>query len=357
MKLAVVGAGAGGLAVAGHAGLAGHEVSVHDVRPEAVDVLAARGGVEVTGAEEGFAPVAAASLDSAVVRGADLVVIVTPGPDQGAAVRGIAGYVGESRLVLVMPGRTGGALEAAVVLAEAGAEVPVAETDAFPFTCSTPAPATSHIASVENRFGVAALPPARAREAVSIVRELLAQAEPVESVLHTGLSNMDAILHLAPMVTNAGRIEHEGGSFDLYGDGVTPAVARVMGATDGERLAVGAALGLDLPSLLEWIRAAHGLGEQNLHAAIQSLQREVCGPTPAPASLEHRYLTEAVQCGAVPLVSLGRQLGVEVDVTDHCVELACVLLGRDVRATGRTVERLGLGGLDAEAIRSRLLPG
>jgi opine dehydrogenase len=357
VKLAVVGAGAGGLAVAGHAGLAGHQVSVHDLRPEAVDALAARGGVEVTGAEEGLAPVAAASLDSAVVGGADLVVIVTPGPDQGSAVRGIARHVAESRLVLVMPGRTGGALEAAVVLAEAGAEVPVAETDAFPFSCSAPAPATSHIASVMSRFGVAALPPGRAREAVSIVRQLFAQAEPVESVLHTGLSNMDAILHLAPMVLNAGRIEHEGGSFDLYDDGVTPAVARVMGATDRERLAVGSALGLDLPSLLEWIRDAHGVAEQNLDAAIRRLQREASGPTPAPASLEHRYLTEAVQCGAVPVVSLGRQLRVQVDVTDHCVELACILLGRDLRASGRTVERLGLAGLDAKAIRARLLPG
>ena len=77
---------------------------------------------------------------------------------------------------------------------------------------------------------------------------------------------------------------------------------------------------------------------------------------PAPATLDHRYLTEDVPCGAVPVASLGRQLGVDVNVTDRCVELAAALSGRDFRATGRSVERLGLAGLTAAEIRERLVP-
>jgi len=356
VRVAVVGVGVGGLAVAGHAGLGGHEVRVLDVRSEAVVPIQQAGGIRVTGKEEGFASVVEASLDPAtVIPHADLVVLVTQGQDQSAAAASIAPHLSPGQVVLVKPGCTGGALEVAEVLGDP--RFLVAETDAFVFGCSNPRPGESHIASIKQHFGVAALPADKTDDVLDLVTDVFPQATRAADVLHTSLQNMNAILHLAPMVMNAGRIEHEGGRFDLYGDGVTPSVAAVMAATDGERMAVALALGIEVRPLLEWIGVSYGVEETDLHTAIQRLHHDVYGPSPAPTTLEHRYLLEDVPCGSVPVVSLGEQLGVAVDLTGRCIHLASRLLGRDLWGSGRTTARLGLANLSAAEIRARVGSG
>jgi opine dehydrogenase len=351
MKVTVVGAGVGGLAVAGCAGLAGHEVRLVDVRAEAVDPIGVAGGIRVRGELGGFAPVVLATLEHAeAVREADLVILVTQGPEQGGAATDLAPHLRPGQVVLVKPGCTGGALEVREVLG--ALDVAVAETDAFAFGCSIPEPGVSQISSVKKRFGVAAVPAERTAEVVAVVREVFPQAAPAPSVLHTSLSNMNAILHVAPMVTNAGRIEHEGGAFDFYGDAVTPSVARLMAATDSDRIAVAEALGVRVPTLSAWILDTYGVDEPTLHEAIQRLHREVYGPSPAPTTLLHRYLLEDVPCGAVPVASLGQQLGVPVETTIRCVHLASLLVGRDLWESGRTARRLGLEGRTAAEMRA-----
>jgi opine dehydrogenase len=111
---------------------------------------------------------------------------------------------------------------------------------------------------------------------------------------------------------------------------------------------------VEVQSLRAWIESAYGVRRATLYEAIQTLQREVYASDSAPPSLDHRYLTEDVPCGAVPVADLGRQLGVDVSLTTHCVGLACALLQRDFWASGRTARRLGLEGLSPEQIRQRV---
>lgn len=59
-----------------------------------------------------------------------------------------------------------------------------------------------------------------------------------ENVLATSMSGVNMVVHCAPMLANAGRIESEGGHFEFYYAGMTPAVCRLIEATDRERLAV-----------------------------------------------------------------------------------------------------------------------
>ena len=148
---------------------------------------------------------------------------------------------------------------------------------------------------------------------------------------------------------NAGRIEHEGGSFDFYGDAVTPSVAAVMAATDGERMAVARALGVDVLPLREWIGVTYGVEEADLFTrrsgdSTASL-RTLAG---APTTLEHRYLPGGCPLRIGAVVSLGEQLDVDVDVTARCVQLASRLLGRDLWGSGRTTARLGLANASAD---------
>ncbi|MGE5139272.1 MAG: hypothetical protein ACM3JD_07420, partial [Rudaea sp.] len=80
-KIAVIGAGNGGTAMAGDLTLAGHECRLFEFPDWAGNVTAVqdKGGIQVTGvARTGFAPVALATTDmAAAVDGAELIMVTT----------------------------------------------------------------------------------------------------------------------------------------------------------------------------------------------------------------------------------------------------------------------------------------
>jgi len=352
LDVAVVGAGNGGLAVAGYAGLGGARVRLYDIVAERIEPVSTRGGIDVTGAVAGFAPIDVATTDPALaLAGAELVVLVVTGPDQALAARALTEHTPRSSYWIVKPGCTGGALEVRDVLTRGGrSDVVVAETDSFLFACSIPRPAASHISAIKQTVGLAVLPPERANELFSKARIMFPQAILLPTVLHSGFGNMNAVAHVGPMLLNAGRIENARGNFEFYGDGITESVARVVATYDDERVSAAAAYGIAVAPFREWIGATYGISGSSTYEVFQRLQHEVYRSSPAPAALSHRYLVEDVPCGAVPTASLGRAAGVDMPVHQSLVELASLVHGRDYWSIGRSAERLGLSGKDAAQI-------
>ncbi len=339
MNVAVIGAGPGGLTFAGELALGGANVALHDI-----DAARLTRSIRLQGAITGDASVALATAEpGAAVAGADAVVVVVPGLQVGTAVRAAAPHVEPGAIVVLATGGTGAALEAAAILGRGPAAV--AEIDAFPYTGSLAGAGTVEVRSVKRSFGVGVLGDDAG------LSDLLPRARIAPSVLHTGLANFNAVLHVGPMVLNAGRIE-AGETFEFYGEGITPAVAAVVAAYDEERQAVARRLAVQVPTLGEWAERTYGVRDDDVYSLVQTLQREIYRALPAPATLDHRFLTEDVACGAVPVASLGAALGVPVPIHDALVALASRLLSTDFVANGRTVERLGLGGLDATGIRA-----
>lgn len=66
----------------------------------------------------------------------------------------------------------------------------------------------------------------------------------------------------------------------------------------------------------------------------------------------HRYLLEDIPTGLVPMSSLGDLLNVPTPTMNALTDLACALHSIDYRKDGRTVENLGLSGMNAQQIRS-----
>ena len=54
--------------------------------------------------------------------------------------------------------------------------------------------------------------------------------------------------------------------------------------------------------------------------------------------------------GIVPLASIGHMLGVETPVMDAFILIASIICGRDFKAEGRTVDKLGLSGKSLDEI-------
>lgn len=361
---AVLGGGHGGMAAAADLALRGFRVRLfelpefaHTIRP-----VAEAGGIHAevlpsTGLREGFARLDAVTTDvGEAVTGADVVMVIVPSFAHRRFAEVTAPVVRPGQTVLVAPGNFGGALEFALTWRQRGADpgrVTLAEAESLMYACRKKGPATVWIRGYKRSLRVAALPATRTGAALGVLRQAYPTLEPAQNVLETGLSNPNAPTHLPIMILNAAHIDRTGGDFLFYREGMTPAVGRVVEALDSERLTVGAGLGLSrMRSLYEqdlaWYAHQGAFGENicqtNANNPIYSWSR-------APGSFDHRYVTEDVPYGLVPLEDLGIRLGIATPTATAVIHLAGIIAGRDLRREARTLERLGLGDVPLPRLR------
>ncbi|BAS29054.1 NAD/NADP-dependent octopine/nopaline dehydrogenase family protein [Limnochorda pilosa] len=348
LRVAVLGAGHGGQALAGWMALAGHRVRLFNRSAE--PLLPLRSGLTLRGAATGRVRLDAVTthLDEAL-EGAELVMMVTPATAHRPLAYRMLPYLRPGQVVLLHPGRTGGALEVARILAAAGLPNVVAEAETFLFASRVEGPGEARIHQVKRRVRVAALPAHRTGGTVRLLQRIHPAFAPARNVLETSLQNIGAIFHPAPILLNLGRVQ-AGIPFDHYHEGITPGVAAVMERADQERTALAARLGVEVLSARAWLEQAYGATGRDLYEAIQA-NRSYRG-LKAPRTHQHRYLTEDIPTGLVPMVSLGQSLGMEMPIMDSLVRLGEALHHVNYTAEGRSARSLGLVGMSPEGIRA-----
>ena len=272
--------------------------------------------------------------------------------------RGLAGVLRDGQTILLIQGGTGGSLVVRRELRAAGcrAAVDVAEMDNYPYSLSWPEPTRVRMTIVKRFLQIASLPAGADRRGVRQARlRCFPQAVAAPSILTTGLTNMNATLHVANMVGNIGRLESSGNAYRFYAEGYTPSLVTLLETLDAERLAVATAFGAQVPGIHRWLLDTYALGGDSLHETFHRLTHEPTGPyqwTPTPPSLQHKYVVEDVPCGLVAMSGLGHAAGVATPVIDGLIALTSAMLRRDFRAEGRNLDRLGLAGKSVAEIRS-----
>jgi opine dehydrogenase len=354
MKIAILGAGHGGCAAAVDLGLRGFEVSLYNRSPQTVEPLQAIGGVYSVGGVYGdqFVPVPVITCDiEKAIEGADVLMVTVPTTAHGYYATLLAPYVTEDHIVLLNPGHTGGSLAFVRTMREKGAREPVkcCETCSLAYVARKQAPDRVSVFRVASRnFTFAAFPGKHQQHMAQVVRDVYAAIEPVANVLETGLMNGNAILHPAGMLMNAGWVEHTGGGFRFYAEGVTPGVARVLQAADDERVALTTALGLKPKSL---IRYFYEIGNATKEAFETGSMYRVVHESPpnqsikAPDSLDHRFVHEDVGFGLKPMSELAALVGVRTPTLDALIHFASLATGVDYSEYGLTLDKMGLAGL------------
>ena len=362
-SVAILGAGHGGLAAAADLTRRGFEVALHARRPERIAELGERGGIEARGVQDGFVPIRRFTADlGEAVRGADLVMLVVPSVAHEPYAKALVPHLGTGVPILLNPGHTGGGLHFLTALRRAGYKGPVdiGETVTLTYICRLAAPTTVEIYSYTRRLGFAALPGRRTQELHARLAPLYPELEARSSVLETGLANINAIFHPPGMLMNAGWIEHTGGDFLFYTEGVTESVGRVVSAVDAERLAIAQALGVPATPFLDIFHSA-GLTTDAARAS-GSVARACRESAPnrtikSPSSLNHRYVHEDVGYGLVAFSALGRLAGVPTPVIDAQVTLAAAATGTDYWGEGLTLEKMGLAGVSRDELLARVAEG
>lgn len=355
MKVAVLGAGAGGAASVCELVLAGHEVRFWARSPETVAPHVALGGVAYEGKlGEGVARPDLITADlQAATAGADVAVVVLPTFSHASIARALAAAGWPSvRPVVLNPGHTGGALEFVEAFARAtGKAPPVVEFSTLTYVARKYRPDGVTVTGRAKQVKAAAL--GGGVDAIAIAAALYPGVTAVADVIASDLANVNMILHPPGAVLGAAWVEATGGKFTFYVDAMTPGVTRVMKALDRERLAVARAFGHDLPNLIEEMKLIGTVEDQvtdteDFRAAISG--GEANARIKGPDSLEYRYYKEDFGHGLLPFLELASIAGVEAPVAHSLYSLAQIAVGTDYRAGGRTAEAMGIAGLSRQQL-------
>ncbi len=355
MQITVLGAGAGGTAVAFDCASHGHKVRLFDFDqfPDNIATIAEQGGISAEGDISGFGPIAYSGHDiDQALQDAELIYVVGPAYSTEPFGEAVAGKLSAGQTVIVSPSSCGGALafKRAAGLSLHDESIRIAETSTLHYAVRLNDPGRIRV-FLKLRAGnlLAALPSKHTGDILELIADVYPSMEPAESVLQTSLQNANPIIHPAVTLSNAARIEITGGDFLFYEEGVSDSVGRLIQALDKERIAIGNKLGISiLPDPEMGMRQGY-----MLEANYGSGYREAPGflGIGAQPQLDHRYLNEDVGYGLVFMSKLGQQVGVETPGMDAVIDVASIVMARDYRAEAlRTPESLGIADRSAEEL-------
>jgi opine dehydrogenase len=341
-EVAIIGAGHGGQGLAAYLSLKGHSVHLFNRSRTRITPILRQGGIQVDGVIEGFAPLASCSTNMGqILAKAEFVFFVVPASAHRDLALLCAKHLSTNHVLVLLPGRTGGALEVANIIENVlGWSPPITEAQTFPLVSRVESSGQAQVTAIKNDLPVATFPAKYNSEYCSLLSSILPAVTPAHDVFNTGLANIGCIFHPAPLLLNLGRAESTQGQYNHYLEGVTPTVARYIDQLDTERLAVARVLGKELPSATDWLRLVYDSKGSNLY---ECLQTTYCyQDLGAPSSLNHRYVFEDVPTGLVPIAAIGEQIGVPTPTIRTTVNLASHLTGIDYWKTGRNAEYLNI---------------
>ncbi len=358
--VAIIGAGIGGVYLAAQLGVLGHRPRLTDLDDTRLADIRTHGGLDVE--PGGFVAIEHVTTDlAAAVHGAEVIAVCTGGTYQEAVAANLAPLLRDGQIILLIQGNTGGSLvfRRALDDARCHAAVDVAEMDNYPYSCWRPSPTTIRPIVAKKFLQIAAFPGNRIDPVFARLAPLFPHATAAPTVISTGFTNANAMLHVANCVGNAGKIDR-GETYKFYAEGVTPAVARLYQAINAERVAIAAALGAEVPGLEDWFEHTYGVRGTTLPETCQMLTTNSDGPyqaTGTPRSWAHKYITEDVPAGLMPMRALARAVGVAAPQIDAVIKLAQTFAGTDFAETERTLDRMGLAGMDGPQIKQIVVEG
>lgn len=352
IRIAVLGAGHAGRGLAGYLSIQGFDVSLYNRTIANVKKISKRGGIKVQGLYDSFAYLPLVTDDIAkAIEDRDILIVVVPAQAHTFFAKSISPHLKSGQAILLMPGRTGGALEFAHILRSQShtSRILLGEAQTFSFVSRITGTDSVLISKVKNSTRVSAFPASHNHQFLRSLRRLPITFSMADDVMETSLDNVGAMLHPTPTILCAGLLESKEGGYNHYHDAISESVGRLIERMDVERINVSREYVSHPVSLLEWLRTTYDAEGTTLCDCIQSI--DAYDDVGSPSSLNHRYVLEDVPTGLVPLSHLGKLAGVETPAIDAVINMACQLYDCDFWNTGRNLENMGVEGLNPYEVR------
>ena len=355
-KVAILGAGNGGCAFAGHLALKGFEVGLYEDPKfkDNIKEIGERGGIELSHKVEGFGRLSKVSTDIRdIIIGADIVMVVVPAFAQPIMMEKALPYLEDGQIVVFNPDNLA-SLMFSDMLNRKGVnkDIKIAGTASLLYACRKTSPVKVEIYYVKDVMYAAALPATDTDIVVESLKNLYSSLAPARNVLEISFGNINQILHAPVSVLNAGRIEDTKGDFSFYWEGMTESVCRVMEAVDEEKIRVAEKVGFKLMSGYDYLKHYYQSEKagRDLHYFVTHSRAHGGRGPDAPKDLHHRYVSEDIPYGLVPVSLFAKLVNVPTPIIDSIIALASILNETDYFTEGRTIERIGLSGLSCTEI-------
>ena len=353
MNITILGGGNGAFATAADLSSQGHDVTIYVTEAYKKHVEGIKESLEIRcigDGPNGTFPIKNVTHDlKEALHRADLILPVSTAYAQESMAKELVPYIQPGDRIILTPGSTGGALVYAKIFHEAGKleGIKLAEMHTLPYAARKVDETTVNILHMCGLLYFAAFPARYNRELYDLTKELFPAVTLVNDVLESSLNNGNASSHPAPVVLNAGKIEYYDKHYH-YREGITPSVAHVVEAIDDERKDICGAFGYKETGIIERLhKMGYGTHEETLYETYQS-STDIFLQIEGPNDLSGRYLTEDAPCSLVAMAEIGRAVGVQTPLMDSIIHLASVLRSESYWETGRTLEDMGLGGMNKE---------
>ncbi len=357
LKVAVLGAGNGGQAMAGWLSSCGCEVRITDLFPEYLAPLSRIKEIEIAGAIKAKGKVAVFKDQAKCVQGVDIIIMATAAPGHRKIIEKIAPALADGQVLLTTPGYFS-SLTVPACLEKLGyrPKLVYAETESLIYTCRAKEPGKVAIYYVKNEMGIGIKPGKEARRVLEMLKPFYPQLKDEGNIFQIAMDNVNFSLHPSILLLNSGWAENTRGNWIFYRDGVSPSVIRVVEALDAERLNLGKAAGLKLTPVYELLRKFYTVpGENNLLSLLQ--RNPAYQDIKAPSILDYRYFNEDICYGLIPLSALAKKFGFATPVMDSIIQLASVLLGKNFYEMGLQLSDLGLTAIGRQNLIKMMKAG
>ncbi len=360
VKFAILGTGNSGQTFAADITLKGFQVNLAEV-PEFEDNLRAiekKGGIEISGdAGNGFARLNMITTDlKEAIKGVDIIIVGGSAEAHEPFSKALAPHFEDGQFILFTSNF--GALRFYKWMKEAGITTRVTPVETMSLLYATRAlePGVVACIGIKNRLPVAALPASRTSEFLEKIKPVFPQFTAAENIWLTSVNNLNPIVHPPMVLFNAGRIEStEGKGWNLYADGATESVTKIMLAMDEERMSLLTPLstkGIPFKNAFEKLYEDYSLSKKSLSETLRESPIHGNPAFPAPSSVDTRYISEDLPFGLAPWSAIGSMWKVPTPNIDAVIQVASTMLGTDYFADGLTVKDLGIAGMAPEDVRA-----
>ena len=347
-RIAVLGGGPDARLVAALALSENCDVTLFSAYGRELELMRASSGIALRGAgpigsyqvDSGEASVALTAELDAAVSGAEAIFLTGPIHKQRTYAMVLADHLSDRQVLVLAPGRSLGAVEAAWMLRLGGctADVTLVETQGLPFWFRAEG-ATLHL-SERGLVAASTLPRGR-DDAIAGLAHILPNLKPVESVLASGFADLSAAVDIPALVMGGAGLVSGGVKIPMGGvplpenetfaNLIGPDQMRLIETLAEERQAVARAFGIrGLPETPDWITSHTGAAKGE-------------GTRPVPdRDTARQMLRDGVIGSLVPLCSAADLAGVDVPQTRAMISLTGAILDADIAAAGRRLETMGI---------------
>jgi opine dehydrogenase len=288
------------------------------------------------------------------LQGVTLIMAVVPAFAHGRLAEEVAPHISEDAVLVLNPGRTGGAVEVGAILHRHGKHNPVVETQTLLFACRKKGEDSIQFNGIKDFIRAGVFPSEKTDAVMDRLNRILPQFRKVPDILTTSLGNIGAMFHPASALLNVGILE-SGRPYDYYRSTMTPGVAGIMEQADRERMKIAGAAGAEVFSACQWLHESYGVEESSLYNML--LMNPAYQGIAGPSVIQTRYITEDVPTGLVPMEAFGSLFRIGTPTVSTLIHLADLLLHEDFRKKGRNLERMYLEGMTPAEVKTLVREG